>query len=106
MVYYDRYLPQAYVRDVPGSGEDTLARPTQEVLHLLADECVSAAAKGNPRVWFVIFHKQVDEQGGNPPDLQWLDTHYKRQSVQSFNDLLIYQYDQPDELAKQAVCGE
>jgi len=104
MVYYDRNLPQAYVRDVPGSGEDTLARPTQEILHLLANECVSSAAKGSPRVWFVIFRKQIEEQGGNPSDLQWLDTHYKRQSVQPFNDLLVYLYDQPDEQAKQATC--
>ncbi|MCC7447068.1 MAG: glycosyltransferase family 39 protein [Anaerolineae bacterium] len=106
MVYYDRHLPQAYVRDVPGSGEDTLARPTQEVLRLLADDCVSVAAKGSPRVWFVIFRKQIEEQGGSPPDLQWLDAHYQRQSTQAFNDLLVYRYDQPDALAKQATCAK
>ncbi len=104
MVYYNRALPQSYIRDAPGSGEDTLSRPTQEVLQLLADECVSAAAKGSPRVWFVIFRRQIDEQGSAPPDLQWMDTHYHRQSVEPFNDLLVYLYDLPDESAKQATC--
>ncbi len=104
MVYYDRVLPQSYVRDVPGSGEDTLARPTQEVLNLLADDCVAAAAKGSARIWFVIFQRQIDEMQGHPPDLQWLNTHYHRQNILYFSDLLVYLYDQPDPVARNARC--
>jgi 4-amino-4-deoxy-L-arabinose transferase-like glycosyltransferase len=104
MTYYDRSLPQAYVRDTPGSGEDTLARPTQETLGLLADDCTAAAAKGSARVWFIIFQQQIDQQGGAPPSRDWLDTHYRRVSLDSFNDLLVYLYDQPDEAARKARC--
>ncbi len=104
MVYYDRMLTQAYIRDVPGSGEDTLARPTQEALGLLADDCVASAAGGAARVWFVIFQEQVAQSGGESADLMWLEAHYRRRNSQAFNDLLVYQYDQPDETARRAAC--
>ncbi len=104
MVYYNRTLAQSYIRDVPGSSDDTLARPTQETLHLLTDECITAAARGSRRVWFVIFQRQIDEQNGVSPDLQWLDAHYRRDSIQTFNDLLVYLYDQPDGTARTSQC--
>jgi hypothetical protein len=47
MTYYARLqgaaMPQRYVADRSGSGEDTLALPTQEVLGLIAAPC---AARG------------------------------------------------------------
>lgn len=98
MVYYDRTLSQRYVRDVPGSGSDTLALPTQQSLGLIADACIAEAAHGAGQVWYVVF----DRQGQN--DLPWLDAHYHRTSVTTFNDLLLYQYDQPDSSAKAAQC--
>lgn len=100
MIYYDRQLPQHYVRDTPGSGTDTLALPTQQVLGLPADVCISAAANGAARLWYVIFDRQPIS------DLPWLDAHYQRESVMSFNDLLIYGFDQPDALAKAATCSQ
>ncbi len=103
MFYYNRSLNQHYVRDVPGSSEDTLAPPTQEALGLLADECVASAA-GGARTWFVIFQKQIAEQNGTPPDLAWMDAHYHKQSMQVFNDLSVYLYDEPDALARKAQC--
>jgi hypothetical protein len=104
MTYYDRSLPQSYVRDTPGSGEDTLARPTQETLGLLADDCAAAAAHGSTRVWLVIFQQQIEQQGGASPSLVWLDAHYRRVSLESFSDLLVYLYDQPDDTARDARC--
>jgi hypothetical protein len=106
MVYYNRQLAQAYIRDTPGSGEDTLAYPTQQSLGLIADECAAAAAKASPRVWFVIFSEQIHQQNGQSPELAWFDVHYHRESLQPFNDLLVYLYDQPDALALHRVCQE
>jgi uncharacterized membrane protein len=106
MVYYNRGLTQAYIRDIPGSGEDTLAYPTQQSLGLFADECAATAAKASPRVWFVIFSEQVTQQNGQSTELTWFDAHYHRQSMQPFNDLLVYLYDQPDAVAKRGVCQE
>ncbi len=95
MFYYNRSLSQRYIADVPGSGEDTLALPTQQTLHLIADESVQTAAAGSHRIWFVIFREQIDQLGGVSPDVQWLDDHYRRLLTQPFNDLLIYLYEPP-----------
>ncbi|HVO41488.1 MAG TPA: glycosyltransferase family 39 protein [Aggregatilineales bacterium] len=96
MVYYDRLnhsdpIPARYVDDVAGTGTDTLARPTQEVIHLLADPDLPTAAQGASRLWYVIFDRQLS-QGNTPADMDWLEGHYQRVSVTSFNDLLIYLY--------------
>jgi uncharacterized membrane protein len=104
MVYYNRALAQFYVRDIPGSAEDTLARPTQEALQLLADECIAAAAKGSARIWFAIFQEQIAQQGGQSPELNWMNTHYRAVGSETFNDLLIYRFEQPDDVARRAEC--
>lgn len=113
MVYYGRDLPQRYVRDIPGSGSDTLALPTQQVLGLLADACVAQAANGMPRVWYVAFDRleeEMRELSAERPDyirydsLGWLRQHYTLQSVTAFHDLLVYQFTGPDTEAKRAVC--
>src|SRR5262249_17747523 len=104
MFYYNRALPQHYIRDIPGSGEDTLAPATQEVLHLLADDCVASATQGSPRLWFVVFQEQIDQVGGNSPELAWLNAHYHREQSVTFHDLLLFLYDQPDSVALRAMC--
>jgi 4-amino-4-deoxy-L-arabinose transferase-like glycosyltransferase len=109
MVYYARQArstapEQRYIRDVEGSGEDTLGLPTQQSLGLLADQCIAQAAGGADQVWFVIFKQQVAELGGSSPDMQWLDAHYRHLSEIPVNDLLLVLYDQPDAVAKAAQC--
>jgi uncharacterized membrane protein len=100
MVYYNRaLLPQAYIGDAAGSGTDTLALPTQQVLSLLADDCPAAASAGSQRIWFVIFQEQITQQGGASPQQAWFDAHYQQASVQNFNDLRVLEYTQPDAVA-------
>ena len=60
-VYYDRGLNQGSPRDPPGSGSDTLALPTQDVLGLWAEETPAEAAGGADKVWFVIFSRAETE---------------------------------------------
>ncbi len=113
MLYYGRDVAQRYVRDIPGSGSDTLALPTQRVLNALADTCVAEAARGAPRVWYVAFDRLEEEMGGliaGQPDyvrydsLGWLRQHYTLQGTIAFHDLLVYQFVEPDETARQVVC--
>ena len=113
MVYYGRDLPQRYVRDIPGSGSDTLALPTQRALGLLADECVAEAAGGAPRVWYVAFDRLEEEMAmliaGDPQyerydSLHWLRQHYAGQDAIRFNDLLVYLFTEPDAQAARAAC--
>ena len=94
--YYDRSLPQAFIADDPGSPSDTLAYPTQEALGLFATPDLATATQGHDRVWFVIFHRALDEYraAGRPdhPHRIWLERHYNLMSVTSFNDLDLYEY--------------
>ncbi len=114
-VYYDRDLPQRYVRDIPGSGSDTLARPTQETFGLLADDCPAAAAGGALRVWYVAFEQFEDEMIELAEDdpanalydtLAWLRTHYTERDVRALNDLRVYLFVGPDAEAREAACPQ
>jgi 4-amino-4-deoxy-L-arabinose transferase-like glycosyltransferase len=106
MVYYERDLPQRYVRDIPDSGSDTLAIPTQKALQLMADECAAEAAAGAPRVWYVTFEQLEDEMADLVDDdpentqydsLEWLRQHYRTETlVRRFNDLKLYLFSDPD----------
>jgi 4-amino-4-deoxy-L-arabinose transferase-like glycosyltransferase len=113
MIYYERDLPQRYVRDIPGSGSDTLAVPTQKALGLLADDCVAVAAGGEARVWYVTFEKLEEEMVQLVEDdpantlydsLSWLRAHYTEVGVRRFDDLNVYRFEEPDEDALQATC--
>jgi 4-amino-4-deoxy-L-arabinose transferase-like glycosyltransferase len=98
-VYYDPALPQAYLADPPGSGSDTLAFPTQQVLRFVAAPSVQAVAAGKSGVWFVIFQREIEDyqqQGlADPPALAWLDSHYRLESIRPFGELQLYHFIQP-----------
>jgi len=94
--YYDRGLAQQYLDDPPGSGSDTLSLATQQVLGLLASPSIDMAVKNADRIWFIIYKRAIDEYkqtwGLNHPHLEWLNTHYRLDHVESWDDLLIYVY--------------
>lgn len=112
MIYYawqqNQELPQVYLADRPGSGEDTLARPTQEVLGLLAEPCIAPAAGGAERVWLAIFQQEEAQYLAMPgveehPHLAWLRDHYAVEGeAVAFEDLLIIPFTGPD--AYEPVC--
>jgi hypothetical protein len=100
-IYYARDLTQRYLGDLPGSPQDTLARPTQEALRLLADDCVQAASEGASRVWWVTFTFAEEAYAtAKRPEFQqaqdWLATHYQIESSEEFNDLRVALYIEPD----------
>jgi len=87
--YYDRPLPQSFVRDAPGSGEDTLAYPTQQALRLYATT-LDAATSGARRVWLVMFEQAIAEYqaaGREHPDLAWMDARWTRAQTFSVGDM-------------------
>jgi hypothetical protein len=113
MVYYERDLPQRYVRDIPGSGSDTLAVPTQEALQLLADDCMAQSAGGAPRLWYVAFEQlenemrdlvEDDPRNSQYDSLNWLRAHYHQADLFTFDDLNIFLFVEPDAEAVQASC--
>ena len=93
MHYYDRALPQSFLADPPGSGSDTLALPTQQVLGLYAAGDVETAVKGANHVWFVIFNKAIEEYAPQThPHLAWLREHYLLVRTKQTDDLAIYEF--------------
>lgn len=97
MYYYDRTLPQTFLADPPGSGSDTLALPTQDVLGLHADKDVETAVGETRTIWFVIFEKEIEEYGGADvhPALKWLRAQSQVSDLREVirvDDLLIYQF--------------
>ena len=95
-VYYTPDLPVRYLGDPPGSGSDTLAAPTQEVLGLWAYPTLEESVEGARRVWFVIFEQAIREYQADGkeshPHLEWLETSYDLKSVEDWDDLQLYLY--------------
>jgi hypothetical protein len=95
-VYYDRTLPQEYIADPAGSGSDTLAVPTQEVIRLMALPSVESIGTSKDRVWFVIFERAIEEYQAmgyeTHPHLAWLNEHYSLERIETWGDLLVYVY--------------
>ena len=95
-IYYDRTLEQHFLPDPPGGATDTLAPITQDVLGIHASASLESATGGAKRIWFVIFQKSIDEaldaKLPTHPDITWLDQHFRRQNVETWGSLLVYEY--------------
>jgi len=98
-IYYAPGLGQEYLADPPGTGSDTLALPTQEVLGLIAQDSIAQAVGDADGVWFVIFPREVEDyraQGVlSHPALDWLGAHFWLEDVREFGELSVYHYVRP-----------
>ncbi|MEW6717745.1 MAG: glycosyltransferase family 39 protein [Chloroflexota bacterium] len=96
MVYAAPDLPQHYLVDTPGSGTDTLSLPTQQVLGLMADPNPEVAVGEARGAWFILFSREIDEYQalgfGSHPQLDWLEGHFHREQVTTWEDVLLYEY--------------
>jgi len=88
----DPSLAQVYLPDVAGIGSDTLARPTQEALGLIATD-VDTAIAGQNRAWLVIFARARSDYrtAGFQDDPNWLalDAAFEVGSRQVFGDVEV-----------------
>ncbi len=95
MHLYDRTLPQQYLSDPPGSGNDTLASASREAMGLFPVD-FDAAIRGHAPIWFVIFQTALDqatEEGHPHGNLSRLDANLRRGQVVSFGDLRVFEYE-------------
>ena len=95
-VYYAPELDQAYLADPPGSGSDTLAPATQEVLGLMAQADAPTVIGDSDGVWFVIFRREIDDYAAlgfaQHPVLAWLRNNFPVEVVISFGDADLYHF--------------
>lgn len=95
--YYGPDLPQTFCPDLPGSGSDTLARPTQEALGLFAtpiDQIVRGDVAG---AWYIAFEQTWAEYQAlglpDAPNRAWLRAHCRQEGeVRTIADLEIYHF--------------
>ncbi len=93
-VYFDRSLPQSFIRDPVGAKTDTLSPTSIQVLRLNAAEDVESATAEASRVWFVIFQQSIDEfrnQGQiTHPDVEYLEKQFILVTVEQWSDVRLY----------------
>jgi 4-amino-4-deoxy-L-arabinose transferase-like glycosyltransferase len=93
---YAPTLHQVFLRDEPGSTNDTLAATTQQALNMHPQVDMNKAVDGVSRIHFVVFEESVQEyiDAGFPahPHLAWLEQHGKQAGVHSVDDLTVYTY--------------
>ena len=92
--YDDPTLPHRYLQDPPGSGSDTLAQPTQEVLRLLAEHDPQSAVKDAVHVYLVVFRQEIDDYKSlgylTHPTIAALEETYRIREINSWDDLFVY----------------
>ena len=95
-VYYNDKLPHRYLADPPGSGSDTLALPTQQVLDLMAFPDAESAVENTDRVFFLIFSREPAEYQElgfvSHPHLSWLEANFNQCNLWEWKDLLVYEF--------------
>jgi len=92
---FDREFPQVFVGDIPGSGSDTLASATQQVLQIKAEVDIQTATEDADRIWYVIYQRVIDEYGGGNvtyPDFTYLNSHFTLQSTEAWDGLRVFLY--------------
>ena len=89
-------LEHRYLADAPGSGSDTLAPATQQVLGFLAEPEITAAVGEATSIWFIVFPREQLEYLADGyqahPSLEWLSAHLTLDSVTQFGELEAYHF--------------
>ena len=93
---FNREIPQVFLPDAPGSHNYTLALPTQEAMNLFPVQDLQSGVNEADGVWFVVFARAVEEYlalgEASHPQLAWLEANFDYVQQQSFNDLLVYEF--------------
>ena len=95
--YYDPALPQVFCPDIPGTGADTLALPTQEALGLFSTPVSRTVASGVEGVWYVAFDRAWEEYRAlgyaDAPNRAWLRAHCRQEGeTHAVADAEVYHF--------------
>lgn len=99
MLYFAPSLPQGFIIDPPGSGVDTLAPATREILNVREFKDIEKASAAAARLWFVIYQDSIEEytaQGYEThPHLEYLNENFVLQQSHRWDDVILYLYIRP-----------
>jgi len=93
---FDRDLSQSFLGDPPGSGTDTLASATQQVLNITSEKDIQSATRNAERVWYIIYQRAIDEYQARGyttlPDLEYLNSQYRLKLEENWDGLRVFLY--------------
>lgn len=91
-LYYNRFLPQAFIADPAGSNVDTLSPVTQNILGLNSSSDIKTGTTNYARVWLIVFQRSLDEYkdiGKIHPHLQYMNDNFKSSFTKSQDGLWV-----------------
>lgn len=94
--FYNRDLNQVFLRDEPGSHNDTYAEVSQKAIGLFPEDSLNKAVGQSNAVIFVVYsqaleeYQEFDESGD--PNLVWLKENYQQVNHEQFNDLEVFTF--------------
>jgi 4-amino-4-deoxy-L-arabinose transferase-like glycosyltransferase len=83
---------QLFLKDQPGSSNDTFAPASQKAMELHPSESIEFAAAGKSRLVFVVFQEAIDEYSVTktiPPAVDWLKKNYALTRQEKIGDVLL-----------------
>jgi mannosyltransferase len=90
--YYFHSPEQVFLKDEPGSSNDTFAVESQQAMGIFPEEKISSAAAGKSKLVFVVFQEAIREYEAahrQHPVIEWLGENYKLARQQTVGDLVL-----------------
>jgi 4-amino-4-deoxy-L-arabinose transferase-like glycosyltransferase len=105
---YAPALSHRFLRDEPGSADDTFALSSQQSMQFFADHCVQSAARGARRVWWVVLSPTPEQyaliQQLFADQIAWLDASFATRELYQLNDLIFTLYTERLVPLDQGMC--
>lgn len=97
--FYVPSLPQEFVGDIPGSGNDTFAPGSQAAMGIFPKPDLESAVENSKKVYFVVFTQTIREYQElgetEHPSLLWLRGRFHQVMHRFYNDLEVYAFEKP-----------
>lgn len=96
VAYYFSSPGQVFLKDAPGSANDTFAPASQRAMGIFPVDSIEAAAQNRDRVAFVVFEEAMGEYEAEKldhPALAWLREHYILTQEKKIGDLAVFFFD-------------
>ncbi len=92
--YYFPSTSQVFLKDQPGTANDTFATPSQVAMEIFPVENIDSASNGRNKLVFVVFRetaREYEERNQPHPVISWLKSNYTLTAEKSVGDLrLLY----------------
>ena len=88
--YYFPSSDQVFLKDLPGTSNDTFAKDSQDAMGIFPIENIESASTGKAKIVFVVFKEAIHEfevSNGRHPVIVWLERNYLLSKQKTVGDL-------------------